>query len=101
MHPAVLVIHCTGDGSVYDKILERVHDDNMQVVVFQLFRENWNIRTSNGQFESGPRNLRYKSDPGFLEKTNDATTEKPAKLLLLGNAATEARYYYDNGGISS
>ena len=34
MHPAVLVIQCTGDSSAYDKILERVHDDNMQVVVF-------------------------------------------------------------------
>ena len=35
MHPAVLVIQCTGDSSAYDKILERVHDDNIRDFAFK------------------------------------------------------------------
>ena len=90
MHPAVLVIQCTGDSSAYDKILERVHDDNMQVVVFSSSGklEHADIQMVNSSLGRGICAVNLIRS--FLKKTNDATTEKPAKLLLLGNAATEA-----------
>lgn len=90
MHPAVLVIQCTGDSSVYDKILERVHDDKMQVVVLSSSGslEHADIQMINSRLGRGicAANLIR----SFLKKTNDETTGKPAKVLLLGNTATES-----------
>ncbi len=90
MRPAVLVIQCTGDSSVYDKILERVQDDRMQVVVFSSSGslEHADIQMINSRLGRGI--CAAKLIQSFLKKTDDGTAEAPAKVLLLGNTATES-----------
>lgn len=90
MHPAVLVIQCTGDSSAYDKILERVQDDRMQVVVFSSSGslEHADIQMINSRLGRGI--CAAKLIQSFLKKTDDGTAEAPAKVLLLGNTATES-----------
>ncbi len=90
MHPAVLVIQCTGDSSAYDKILERVQDDRMQVVVFSSSGslEHADIQMINSRLGRGI--CAAKLIQSFLNKTDDRTAEEPAKVLLLSNTATES-----------
>lgn len=90
MRPAVLVIQCTGDSSAYDKILERVQDDRMQVVVFSSSGslEHADIQMINSRLGRGI--CAAKLIQSFLKKTDDGTAEAPAKVLLLGNTATES-----------
>lgn len=90
MHPAVLVIQCTGDSSAYDKILERVQDDRMQVVVFSSSGslEHADIQMINSRLGRGI--CAAKLIQSFLKKTDDGTVKEPAKVLLLGNTATES-----------
>lgn len=90
MHPSVLIIDCIGDGKMYDDILSRIEKTDIQIVALNLYG---NMRTADIQMVSTPFGRGICASVlirDFLDKTNTQIEEdSKAKVLLLGNAATE------------
>ena len=89
MHPAILVIDCMGNEMIYDDILNKVHGSDTQVIVFGA---SGNMKNADIQMVSSMLGRGICASVlirDFLNRTGQSEEQPSAKVLLLGNAATE------------